>query len=84
MYEYCVHCNDNYETGIMSGGIVNIATAVPKYRHKQDDIVSFMIQAHGGSEEVARQLNVLYKRSGIDERYSTLPDFDLNNKGLFF
>lgn len=68
----------------MSGGIIHIATAVPKYRHKQEDIVSFMIQAHGGSDEVARQLNVLYKRSGINERYSTLPDFNLKNEGLFF
>lgn len=68
----------------MSGVIVNIATGVPKYRHEQKDIVSFMIDAHGGSDIVSRQLNILYKRSGISTRYSTLPDFDMGKKSVFF
>lgn len=68
----------------MRGRIVNIETATPEYKHRQDDIVSFMINAHGGSTEVARQLNILYKRSGIECRYSTLPDFNLRNQPLFF
>lgn len=63
---------------------MNMATGVPKYKHKQADIVSFMIDAHGGGADVSRQLSVLYKRSGINTRYSTLPDFNQDNESLFF
>lgn len=68
----------------MSGGIVNLTTAVPAYSHKQEDIVSFMIDAHGGGDTVSRQLNMLYKRSGIVTRHSTLPDFNMGNESIFF
>ncbi len=57
--------------------IISIATAVPAYRHEQQDILQFMQQAHHLDETDKRKLAFLYRHSGIDVRYSVLPDFSL-------
>ena len=57
--------------------IVSIGTAVPKYAHKQEDIMRFMLDATNPDEKNKKLLPILYKRSGIDTRYSVFPDFSL-------
>lgn len=57
--------------------IVSIGTAVPLYAHKQEDIMRFMLDATNPDEKNKKLLPILYKRSGIDTRYSVFPDFSL-------
>jgi predicted naringenin-chalcone synthase len=55
--------------------IISIATAVPPYRHSQDQILQFMQDSYAMSEEEKRKLRYLYHHSGIDIRYSVIPDY---------
>ena len=55
--------------------IISIGTAVPSYRHKQGDILTFMQQVYAGSEGDKRKMRFLYGQSGIDQRYSVIPDY---------
>lgn len=68
--------------------IINIATSVPSFRHSQADIASFMGSAcehEGVDADFSRKLKLLYERSGIESRYSVLPDFSPENEeGIFF
>jgi len=57
--------------------IISIGTAVPAYRHQQADILRFMQQAHQLNEADKRKLAFLYRHSGIETRYSVLPDYSL-------
>jgi len=43
--------------------------------HRQMDILSFMQRVYALSETEARKLKFLYSQSGIDQRYSVLPDY---------
>jgi predicted naringenin-chalcone synthase len=64
--------------------IISIGTAVPQHRSKQTAILEFMHAAYG-NETASRKLNVLFGHSGIDERYSVIPDFDKSrNEHVFF
>jgi len=64
--------------------IISIGTAVPGHRSKQTAILEFMHAAYG-NETASRKLNMLFSHSGIDERYSVLPDFDKSrNEHIFF
>ncbi|NJO69938.1 MAG: type III polyketide synthase, partial [Bacteroidetes bacterium] len=54
--------------------IISIGTAVPDFVTNQDTILEFMQYAY--DEPVAsRKLDVLFNHSGIDKRYSVIPDF---------
>lgn len=55
--------------------IISIATAVPAFCHRQDEIVNFMSSIYGIDEVEKRKLNFLYKHSGIEKRYSVIDDF---------
>jgi predicted naringenin-chalcone synthase len=55
--------------------IISIGTALPEYRHKQQDILQFMLHAYKPEAEDRRRITLLYERSGIDSRYSVIPDF---------
>jgi predicted naringenin-chalcone synthase len=55
--------------------IVSIASAVPPYRHQQEDILQFMEQVSAQPPEEQRKLRYLYRHSGIDIRYSVIPDY---------
>ncbi|RYU91828.1 type III polyketide synthase [Emticicia agri] len=55
--------------------IVSIGTAVPRYAHKQEDIMRFMLDAANPDEKNRKLLPILYKRSGIETRYSVFSDF---------
>lgn len=55
--------------------IVAIGTAVPAFRHRQEDILQFMQTVYAFSEPDRRKLRYLYHHSGIDTRYSVIPDY---------
>lgn len=55
--------------------IISIATAVPAYQHKQQDIFEFANAIHSDSNEESRKLRFLYGHSGISTRYSIIPDY---------
>jgi len=55
--------------------IISIATAVPPYRHSQEQIQQFMQESYAMDEVEKRKLRFLYHHSGIDIRYSVIPDY---------
>ncbi|MFL5739126.1 MAG: type III polyketide synthase, partial [Flavisolibacter sp.] len=55
--------------------IISIGNAVPAYCHRQMDILHFMQTVYAASEEDKRKMRFLYQRSGIEQRYSVLPDY---------
>lgn len=57
--------------------IISIGTAVPEFRHEQDDILRFMQQVYAMNEVEKRKLKFLYHQSSIKTRYSVLPDYSL-------
>ncbi|MEI9909120.1 MAG: type III polyketide synthase [Bacteroidota bacterium] len=57
--------------------IVSIGTAVPNYRHSQEDILGFMQRVYALNENDKRKLRFLYHQGGIDTRYSVIPDYSL-------
>jgi predicted naringenin-chalcone synthase len=57
--------------------IVSIGTAVPAFRHKQEDILDFMQRVYALQECDKRKLKFLYRQGGIDTRYSVIPDYSL-------
>ena len=64
---------DNLQS--MSSGILSIGTALPPYPAKQSELVHFMAKYLDLDRTNARRLQVLYNLSGIDTRYSVIPDF---------
>jgi len=60
--------------------IISIGTALPAYRHQQEDILKFMQNVFAMNSVDKRKLGFLYHQSGIDTRYSVLPDYssDIN------
>ena len=59
----------------MSSCITAIGTANPKYRTSQNDIYQFMAEAFDLDKNNASRLKIIYDNSGIDYRFSVLPDF---------
>lgn len=59
----------------MSSCISAIGTANPEHRIKQSSILRFMTNAFGLDENNALRLKKIYDHSGIDYRYSVIPDF---------
>jgi predicted naringenin-chalcone synthase len=57
--------------------IIAIGTATPTYRHRQEDIMRFMLDANNLDEKNRKLLPILYRRSGIETRHSVFPDFSL-------
>jgi predicted naringenin-chalcone synthase len=55
--------------------IISIATEVPSYRHEQKAICSFADTIYSTDETESRKLKFLYHHSGINSRYSVLPDY---------
>lgn len=55
--------------------IISIGTAVPEYGTKQSVILGFMQNAYN-DDKATRKLNALFNHSGIETRYSVVPDFD--------
>lgn len=70
----------------MRSCISAIGTANPKHRIGQSSILQFMIRAFGLDENNALRLKKIYDHSGIDYRYSVIPDFgeqDFNANTFF-
>lgn len=57
--------------------IVSIATAVPQYKHEQESILTFMQNVYAMNDVDRRKMKFLYHQSGINTRYSVLPDYGL-------
>ena len=57
--------------------IISIATAVPKYCHRQEDIIELMAKIHKLEQTEKRKLAFLYNHSGIETRYSVIDDYSL-------
>ena len=65
--------------------IISIGTAVPAHKHRQEDIMHFMQQVYAMNETDRRKLKFLYHQSGIDTRYSVIPDYNKNiNEWKFY
>ena len=65
--------------------IIDISTAVPKYKINRNDSVKFYDNAIQslGNESQLRKLKLLADKTKIDYRYSSIPDFNGNNKTLY-
>ncbi|MBS1655166.1 MAG: type III polyketide synthase [Bacteroidetes bacterium] len=55
--------------------IISIGTSVPAHRHQQEDILHFMQKVYAMNEPEKRKLKFLYHQSGINTRYSVIPDY---------
>src|SRR5450432_2555164 len=55
--------------------ITAIGTANPPHKVSQSAIAEFMIHAMQLSEPNARKLRILYRKTGIESRYSVLADY---------
>ena len=65
--------------------IANISTALPENKHKQADLAEFMSHLFEYSEKQQRILKLMYAKSGIETRYSVIPDFStaIENREFF-
>lgn len=55
--------------------IKSIGTAVPQFKHDQNEILRFMSRIYAFNEKERRTLKFLYHQSGISTRYSVLSDY---------
>jgi predicted naringenin-chalcone synthase len=55
--------------------IISIGTAVPAFRHPQQEILPFMQRIYALGEVDKRKLKFLYQQCGIETRYSVIPDY---------
>ncbi|HXB43787.1 MAG TPA: type III polyketide synthase [Puia sp.] len=55
--------------------IISIGTALPSFIHKQSDILYFMQHIYAMNESDKRKLKFIYSKSGIEKRYSVVPDY---------
>lgn len=65
--------------------IVSIATKVPEFKYDQHTLFNFADKVYSKDAIESRKLRFFYNYSGIESRYSVLPDFDPEkNKRLMF
>lgn len=65
--------------------IISIGTALPEFRHRQHDILKFMLNAYQPEAEDRRKITLLYERSGIESRYAVIPDYSVPiNERIFY
>ncbi len=57
--------------------IISIGTAIPRYKHNQEEILEFMQRVYALTEADKRKLKFLYRQGGIETRYSVIPDYSL-------
>lgn len=57
--------------------IISIGTAVPAFVHRQDELGEFMQLIYAQNEGWRRKFQFLYRQSGIETRYSVIPDYSL-------
>lgn len=59
------------------GKLISIGTAVPENGTRQNNILEFMQKAYR-DDSISRKLRILFNSSGINKRYSVIPDFNQN------
>jgi predicted naringenin-chalcone synthase len=65
--------------------IISIAKALPPYRHSQKEVGEFMKNTYGLDKDERRKLDFLYSHSGIEYRYSVMPDYSASyQKRIFY
>lgn len=64
--------------------IISIGTALPAYKHRQQDIHKFMELVFAMDATENRKLKFLYHQSGIEYRYSVIPDYTREAKDWKF
>lgn len=64
--------------------IISIATSVPEHKHTQKELFAFADKVYCKDETDSRKLRFLYNHSGIENRYSVIPDFNLEHKEKVF
>jgi predicted naringenin-chalcone synthase len=57
--------------------IISIGTQVPPFPHAQGQVLDFMQRIYACGPDESRKIRYLYKHSGIDTRYSCIPDYSL-------
>lgn len=57
--------------------IVSIATQVPAHKHEQNEICLFADKVYNANADDSRKYKFLYNHSGINTRYSVVPDYTL-------
>jgi alpha-pyrone synthase len=64
--------------------ILSIGTASPAYKIEQMKILEFMQEAYA-NETTSRKLAILFKKSGIQHRYSVISDYEnITKSDIFF
>jgi predicted naringenin-chalcone synthase len=56
--------------------ITHIGTAVPEFKNEQSEIQQFMLKMNEGNLKDKRKMGLMYARSGIETRYSVIPDYN--------
>lgn len=64
--------------------ITSIATRVPCYKYSQQELQQFAENIYAKDEQEARKIRFLYAHSGIEERYSVVPDFNKSPEDFIF
>ncbi len=65
--------------------VISISTALPSCKYKQADLAEFMGELLAYPKDQKRKLKLMYAKSGIDTRYSVIPDFSaLIDDRVFF
>ena len=64
--------------------ITSIGTANPEHKIPQNKIAEFMTKGLALNEHEGDQLKVLYRATGIQNRYSVIPDYGLNGQPYTF
>lgn len=64
--------------------IVSIATGLPSYQHQQQNICSFADKIYCSDEAESRKMKFLYRHSGINTRYSVIPDYSASEADRLF
>ena len=59
--------------------ICHIETMVPKFGSSQSDIMEMMIEKLQPDAKTTRYIRRIYRQSGIEKRYSVLPDYQNRN-----
>lgn len=55
--------------------VFSMSQALPPHQHRQQDILDFMLNVYGVDEREARKVGAIYRKSGIETRYSAIADY---------
>ncbi|MFS8616200.1 MAG: type III polyketide synthase [Solitalea sp.] len=64
--------------------IIAIGTALPPHRHRQSDILEFMLDMYRPPQADVGKIRRLYANCGIESRYSAISDYSVSPGGYSF